>query len=132
MPWTFLSVSGTVEPLLSLVADFGCILVMGKCLENRFRGFRRRHMNGITIFCIPNLKTPLFQKRIFFSFPFDSWGLAGSWIIIHFPSGYSQSICTFVISSRLHNATNRKQTFDKGRPPFRKKKLKLDACQPKA
>lgn len=39
--WKFVSVSGTVKQLLSLIADPGCILVMGKALENRFRVFKK-------------------------------------------------------------------------------------------
>lgn len=37
----FLSVSGTVKQLPSLIADWGCILVRGNALENRFSVFRK-------------------------------------------------------------------------------------------
>lgn len=39
--WRFISVSGTVKQLLSLIADAGCTLAMGKALENRFHVFKK-------------------------------------------------------------------------------------------
>lgn len=39
--WKFVSGSGTVQQLLSLIADSGCILVMGKAQENRFCVFKK-------------------------------------------------------------------------------------------
>ena len=39
--WKFISGSGTVKQLLSLIADSGCILVMRKAQENRFCVFKK-------------------------------------------------------------------------------------------
>ena len=41
MSWKFISVPGTVQQLLSLIADSGCILVMGKALEDWFCAFKK-------------------------------------------------------------------------------------------
>lgn len=41
MSWKFISVPGTVQQLLSLIIDSGCILVMGKALEDWFCALKK-------------------------------------------------------------------------------------------
>lgn len=75
--WKFVSVSGTVKQLLSLIADSGCILVMGKALENRFRVFKKaayaRHYRHLYTRCFEiQFHSLHLAKENLLSFLFDS------------------------------------------------------------
>lgn len=84
--WKFISVPGTVKQLLGLIADSGCILVMGKALEDRFFVFKKEayvryyhhlYTRYFLFFCIQDILKFSFtllsgSKENLLSFQFDS------------------------------------------------------------
>lgn len=137
MSWKFISVPGTVQQLLSLIADSGCILVMGKALENWFCAFKkeayvRHYYHLYTRHFKIQFHCPQWFKGK--SFVISLWLIGSRRKFDHFPLPIWLLIrhlhLLWVLLDYTMLPTDNKQ-FIKA-PPFRKGTWALGPCQPKA